>query len=159
VTSRSSNKASRGSNGSLHESYQISTSSAGNSSRVTKLASNGSSNSSFAVVSTKSMNVNEYTTAICSKEEIKESINIYRSGKLRESLVNKYQLEYLVMLLTWFRHISCLILSDCWKFTTSSQTISRRKQESKWRQAISETAARFLEISSNSEDSLKWDFP
>lgn len=40
------------------------------------------------MVSTKAMNLNEYTTTICSKEEIKESINIYRSGKLRESLVN-----------------------------------------------------------------------
>lgn len=39
------------------------------------------------MVSTKAMNLNEYTTTICSKEEIKESINIYRSGKLRESLI------------------------------------------------------------------------
>lgn len=88
ATSRCSGKGiSKGSRESLHDSNHHSNGSASNSSRVFKAVSNGSSNNSFAVVSAKTLNLNEFTTTICSKEEIKESINVYRCGKPRDNIV------------------------------------------------------------------------
>jgi hypothetical protein len=48
--------------------------------------SNCSNNNNSSVLGTKAGNFTEYGS-ICSKEEIKETINLYRSGKARENLV------------------------------------------------------------------------
>ena len=50
--------------------------------------SNCSNNNNSSVLGTKAGNFTEYGS-ICSKEEIKETINLYRSGKARENLVSE----------------------------------------------------------------------